>query len=90
MGILWHHLTPALFQGSLGEEWSTTAVSKVPLNAFEEEEASGTAIDSLDAFTPTVVLEQASGIPTDIQATLTTTGAPEQVFTAVSPREYLL
>ncbi|EGW07939.1 Collagen alpha-1(XV) chain [Cricetulus griseus] len=57
--------------GPNGEEWLTPAVSKVPLGAFEEEEASGTAIESLDAFTPTMVLEQASGTLTDIQDALT-------------------
>jgi|SRR5512144_3134570 hypothetical protein len=93
VGVMWHHLMPALFQGSHGEEWLTPAVSKMPLKAFEEEEASGTAIDSLDViFTPTVVLEQVSRRPTDIQATFTptvvleeTSGAPTDTQDALTP-----
>lgn len=75
---IWHNLMPVLFQGPNGEELLTPAVSKVPLGAFEEEEASGTAIDSLEAFTSTVALEQASGTPTDVQDAPTPTVALEQ------------
>lgn len=73
--ILWHNLMSVLFQGPNGEELLTPAVSKVPLGAFEEEEASGTAIDSLDAL---AALEQASEVPTDVQNVPTPTVALEQ------------
>jgi hypothetical protein len=51
---------PILFQGPSSDGFTTAAaMSEVPLNTFEEEEASGAPTDGLVAFTPTAAFEQA-------------------------------